>query len=468
MKTILLLCLSALAPWPAAAQTPNVWLASFDQVWQTIKDRHWDPERKGASWDAARTELRPRIEQAASADEARAILGQLLARLGQSHFGIIPAEAYSALASGRDPGDASPGFDVRMVEGAPTVTRVLPNSPAARAGIRPGWLIRRIGSADPAPVLERFKDSSLLQNIVLARRLQGEAGDSLDLEFETAGGSLQSVQLTLATPDGRPVRFGNLPPMRMNIVLARRLQGEAGDSLDLEFETAGGSLQSVQLTLATPDGRPVRFGNLPPMRMNIERARPHPEVAHVRWNAFFEPQWLQDEFRAAVEACAPCRGFILDLRGNGGGLGILAPGVAGWFLDKQLYLGTMYAPTGPLKLVAYPRPVTFPGKLAILIDGLSASTSEFLAAGLKDLNRARLFGETTPGAALPSMIEPLPSGDRFQFAVADYISVGGDPIEGRGVAPHVAVPLTRAQLLEGRDPVLDAALRWILDLEEAQ
>ena len=416
MKTILLLCLSALAPWPAAAQTPNVWLASFDQVWQTIKDRHWDPERKGASWDAARTELRPRIEQAASADEARAILGQLLARLGQSHFGIIPAEAYSALASGRDPGDASPGFDVRMVEGAPTVTRVLPNSPAARAGIRPGWLIRRIGSADPAPVLERFKDSSLLQNIVLARRLQGEAGDSLDLEFETAGGSLQSVQLTLATPDGRPVRFGNLPPMRMN----------------------------------------------------IERARPHPEVAHVRWNAFFEPQWLQDEFRAAVEACAPCRGFILDLRGNGGGLGILAPGVAGWFLDKQLYLGTMYAPTGPLKLVAYPRPVTFPGKLAILIDGLSASTSEFLAAGLKDLNRARLFGETTPGAALPSMIEPLPSGDRFQFAVADYISVGGDPIEGRGVAPHVAVPLTRAQLLEGRDPVLDAALRWILDLEEAQ
>lgn len=416
MKTILLLCLSALAPWPAAAQTPNVWLASFDQVWQTIKDRHWDPERKGASWDAARTELRPRIEQAASADEARAILGQLLARLGQSHFGIIPAEAYSALASGRDPGDASPGFDVRMVEGAPTVTRVLPNSPAARAGIRPGWLIRRIGNADPAPVLERFKDSSLLQNIVLARRLQGQAGDSLDLEFETAGGSLQSVQLTLATPDGRPVRFGNLPPMRMN----------------------------------------------------IERARPHPEVAHVRWNAFFEPQWLQDEFRAAVEACAPCRGFILDLRGNGGGLGILAPGVAGWFLDKQLYLGTMYAPTGPLKLVAYPRPVTFPGKLAILIDGLSASTSEFLAAGLKDLNRARLFGETTPGAALPSMIEPLPSGDRFQFAVADYISVGGDPIEGRGVAPHVAVPLTRAQLLEGRDPVLDAALRWILDLEEAQ
>lgn len=408
----LLLLLSVQTP----AQTENVWLASFDQVWQTIKDRHWDPERKGASWDAARTELRPRIEQAASADEARAILGQLLARLGQSHFGIIPAEAYSALASGRDPGDASPGFDVRMVEGAPTVTRVLPNSPAARAGIRPGWLIRRIGNADPAPVLERFKDSSLLQNIVLARRLQGEAGDSLDLEFETAGGRLQSVQLRLATPDGRPVRFGNLPPMRMN----------------------------------------------------IERARPHPEVAHVRWNAFFEPQWLQDEFRAAVEACAPCRGFILDLRGNGGGLGILAPGVAGWFLDKQLYLGTMYAPTGPLKLVAYPRPVTFPGKLAILIDGLSASTSEFLAAGLKDLNRARLFGETTPGAALPSMIEPLPSGDRFQFAVADYISVGGDPIEGRGVAPHVAVPLTRAQLLEGRDPVLDAALRWILDLEEAQ
>lgn len=397
----------------AFAQTTDVWVASFDKVWQTIRERHWDAEKKGAAWEAARAELRPRVEKAASADEARAVLSELLARLGQSHFGIIPASAYAAFDSGGDPGDATPGFELRMVEGEPVVTRVLPRTAAARAGVQPGWAVRRIGGRELSPALERFKDKPLLQAILLQRRLQGKDGEEQSFVFETGGGE-----------------------------------------------------RALTLALATPAGRPVKFGNLPPMRMSIERAEPHPGVMHIRWNAFFEPQWLQDEMRAAVEGCGGCKGFILDVRGNGGGLGILAPGIAAWFLDQQNYLGTMYSPTGPLKLVAYPRPTTFSGPVAVLIDGLSASTSEFLAAGLKDLGRARLFGETTPGAALPSVIELLPSGDRFQYAVADYVSLSGAPIEGRGVAPDVHVPLTRRQLLSGRDPVLDAALAWILKLEE--
>ncbi len=55
----------------------------------------------------------------------------------------------------------------------------------------------------------------------------------------------------------------------------------------------------------------------------------------------------------------------------------------------------------------------------------------------------------------------LPNGDRFQFAIANYISAGGKPLEGEGVKPDVETPLTRAALLEGRDPALGAAVRWI-------
>lgn len=397
------------------AQAQNVWVASFDKVWQTVRERHWDPERKGEKWDAARAELRPRIEQAKSDQEARSILVELLGRLGQSHFGIIPANAYAALEKGADPGDATPGFEVRMVEGAPVVTRVLPGMAAAKAGVRPGWALLRTGDTELAPILEKLKEKPLLQNVLLLRRLQGVEGERRSFVFDD-----------------------------------------------------GGAGRAVELTLATPPGRPVRFGNLPPMRMNVERGEPRPGIMRVAWNAFFEPQWLQDELRAAVESCGSCKGFILDVRGNGGGLGGLAPGVAAWFLDKQNYLGTMHAPTGPLRLVAYPRPTVFSGPVALLVDGLSASTSEFLAAGLKDLGRARLFGERTPGAALPSMIELLPSGDRFQYAIADYVSLSGAAIEGLGVAPHVEVPLTRAQLLEGRDPVLEAAIAWILDQEKTK
>ena len=49
---------------------------------------------------------------------------------------------------------------------------------------------------------------------------------------------------------------------------------------------------------------------------------------------------------------------------------------------------------------------------------------------MKDVKRARIFGTRTAGAALPSVISKLPNGDGFQYAIANYISEGGKPLEG--------------------------------------
>jgi carboxyl-terminal processing protease len=95
------------------------------------------------------------------------------------------------------------------------------------------------------------------------------------------------------------------------------------------------------------------------------------------------------------------------------------------------------------------------------VDGTSASTSEIMAEGLKDLGRARIFGTHTAAAALPSVFEKLPDGDGFQYAIANYISEGGRPLEGLGVTPDVETPITREALLAGKDPALDAAVNWI-------
>ncbi len=45
--------------------------------------------------------------------------------------------------------------------------------------------------------------------------------------------------------------------------------------------------------------------------------------------------------------------------------------------------------------------------------------------------------------------------------IANYVSEGGQPLEGFGVTPDQEVKLTRHQLLEGQDPVRDAAVTWI-------
>src|SRR5262245_47014612 len=81
----------AAASKPLTADQKQLNVKSFDQVWTTIKDKHFDPKLNGADWDGARAELRPKIEQANTMTEAREIMGELIGKLKQTHFGIIPA-----------------------------------------------------------------------------------------------------------------------------------------------------------------------------------------------------------------------------------------------------------------------------------------------------------------------------------------------------------------------------------------
>ncbi|MDX2153657.1 MAG: S41 family peptidase [Bryobacteraceae bacterium] len=393
-RTLLVCLLAALA---AAALDHAVYVTSFDQMWSRIRETHWDPAMNGVDWDAARAELRPRLLSAKTRKEALALFADLLARLRQSHFELIPAEAYAALQQDA-PDEGSPGLDFRLLDGQPVITR----------GPRQGWTIRRIG---PDPSSE------------------------------------------IAAKTGKYAWHA----------LHRRLRGKPGDTLTLEL--ANGRQTALQTLALQPAPRTARFGHLPPIPVEIER-RPLPGPAvYLRLSAFFEPAYLQEEMRAAVRDARSAAGFVLDLRGNPGGLAILAPAVAAWFLDKPASLGAYRMKNVTLQLAVNPRLEPFLGKLAILIDRYSMSTSEFLAAGLKDLGRARLFGETTAGAALPSAIEKLPTGDAFQFATAHYTSASGAVLEGAGVTPHVAVAHTRTALLQGRDLALEAALNWIQEKE---
>jgi carboxyl-terminal processing protease len=171
---------------------------------------------------------------------------------------------------------------------------------------------------------------------------------------------------------------------------------------------------------------------------------------------------VMGEFQGIIQDCTACSGLIIDLRGNPGGIGGMAMGMAGFLVNQpNQRLGTMQTRDVSLNFVINPRPVVFGGPVAVLIDACSASTSEIFAGGLKDLGRARVFGTRSAAAALPSVIERLPNGDGFQYAMANYISEGGEALEGNGVEPDVEVKLVRASLLAGHDSVVDAALSWM-------
>jgi carboxyl-terminal processing protease len=392
-------------------------IESFDLIWTTIRDQYWDPGFGGVNWSAVHEELRPKIETAATMQQARAIMGEMMARLGKSHFAIIPAGVYDDLDEGARAGTARPGVDVRVLEGHALVTTVDDGSPAAAQGVHPGWEILAIDGTNLAPGLNRIAEQyrgSTMREMFLARsvlaKLAGANGSKVQVQFLDGAGARAAKQIERTEPQGTLAGFGRLPPMHVWFA-SRKLEGGIG---------------------------------------------------YIAFNLFLDPARLMPDFGDAVHACAACTGIVIDLRGNPGGLGIMAMGMAGWFIDKpDQRLGTMYMRQGPLKFFVNPRLPTYRGPLAILVDGCSASTSEVLAGGMKDLGRARVFGTRTAGAALPSAIDQLPNGDAFQHALADYVSEGGRTLEGEGVIPDVEVKLTREALLAGRDPVKEAAIEWI-------
>ncbi|RMF70816.1 MAG: hypothetical protein D6744_18890, partial [Planctomycetota bacterium] len=446
-------------------------LASFDHVWRTVRDKHYDPELGGIDWEGVRAELRPRVEAARSIDEARAVMREMIGRLGESHFAIIPADVYTAVDAAETsqakvdeaPGDGDErsvsrdvrasssrdrvddvgadksapvarsdadsdsgdgdddegdvGLDLRVVDGQALVVRVNDGSPAAVAGVRPGWVLTQIDGRPIAPIIET-------------------------LSAEYAGSSLRELVLTQA--------------------VARRLHGEVGEPIDLVMLDGEDREQTLTLTRARAPGKRAKLGNMPPIRVECEWRWLRDDIGYIRLSLFFDPPMVMRKLNQALSEMRDARGVIFDLRGNGGGIGAMAMGISGLFVrERGRKLGTMITRDNELKFAVFARPTAYQGPLAILVDGASASTSEIFAGGMQALGRARVFGTPTAGAALPSIIERLPNGDGFQYAFANYVSEDGTRLEGHGVVPDEAAPPNRADLLAGRDPAIEAAIRWI-------
>jgi carboxyl-terminal processing protease len=178
---------------------------------------------------------------------------------------------------------------------------------------------------------------------------------------------------------------------------------------------------------------------------------------------------LMQDIDAALFAARDADGVIFDLRGNPGGVVGMIGGVAGHFTDSATNLGTMRGRGSTMNLRTNPRVVNRAGErvpiisapVAILVDEFSASTTEFFTAGLQGLGRARVFGTTSSGQALPALMLRLPNGDVLMHPIADHVDATGRTVEGTGIVPDEATPLRRRDLVNGRDAAMDAARAWL-------
>jgi carboxyl-terminal processing protease len=419
------------APGPSSAPIErDLALATFDSAWSRINNSYYDPDFRGIDWPGIRDELRPRAAAAGTTGGLRLVIGEMLGRLGESHFGVIPREQVDALgAGGGGGGSGDAGMELRWVEGELTVVGVRGGGGADAAGVRTGWIVDAIGERE----VEGWK-----------RTLAEAESDAV------------RQGLTLGTIS----RAGEL------------LAGAEGSSVRVRFRDGSDRVVERDLVRGPVPGERVQFGNLPAMYAHLEHermpaARGEGCVGVIRFNVWMVP--VSAPFERAVDQLAGCRGMIVDLRGNPGGVAGMVMGTAGAFMNEAVPLGVMRTRQGELRFTVNPRRAgadgrprqPFAGAVAVLIDELSMSTSEIFAAGMQTVGRARVFGTATPGYALPALMVRLPNGDVLYHAVANLTDPEGRRIEGSGVSPDVPVARTRGDLLAGRDRALEAAIDWI-------
>lgn len=416
------------------AEVRRLNLESFDLVWNTVNERHYDPELNGVDWEAAREAYRPRVGEAQNTAEARDAIQEMVNELGQSHMSVIAGQAYEAFTGEegeKSSGDGETGLSVRVTDtdqGTVLVTQVEPGSGGDTAGVKTGWQVLKVGQTDVKEVVSAITGAL------------GNRGH------------------------GKPETWGSF-------AVQRRLTGPVGDAIPATFLDGEGNEQLVEIPLQAPAGEVTQLGALPPMRVKLDTRRIErdgKEVGYIAFNAFLNPpvvmQEIGDAIRGFMEEGNAVDGVIIDVRGNVGGIVLMCPGIVGWFVDEQgLKLGELMMRDGIIKLVIFPRPETYDGPVAVLSDACSVSAAELLAGGFKSLGRGRVFGQPTAGEALPSNVMRLPNGDGFLFVVADYVTSTGQRLEGHGVLPDETVAYDQEMLLAGKDPMIEAAVEWISD-----
>ena len=402
----------------------------FDEVWVIIRDTHLDPSLSQTEWNETRIRFRDRAVAATDADSFRTVLRDMLQTLGESHFAIIPN---SVSGSSSAVGGWS-GLTVQVLGGDAIVTRIAEKSPAEIAGIKTGWklvsseggsidsIIKAFGT--PRTSLERLAREQAVSSFV-----GGRPGMSAIYLFVDSNGDEHKVIITFEDQPGEIAKMGNLPPFA--------LESEWNWLKEAEIKSLGCDPQMT--------GR----------------------IGFLRFNVWMTA--LSATIDDALTAFRTADGIVIDLRGNPGGLGLMATGVAGHFLPEPTSLGTMQGRDMKLDFRTNPRTVdrngnligVFTGPVAILIDGHTGSTSEIFAAGLLDVKRAQPFGQTTAGAALPATTHNLKNGDVLLHAIGDFRTPSGNLVEGIGVSQQIGTPPTRVDYTSSPDCELRDALQWI-------
>jgi carboxyl-terminal processing protease len=148
-----------------------------------------------------------------------------------------------------------------------------------------------------------------------------------------------------------------------------------------------------------------------------------------------------DEVRKALLAgkAAGARGYILDLRDNGGGLLDAAVAISSFFIPQGTIVSTIRRDGQRTSEEALGSAIDGLQPLVVLVNKYTASASEITSGALKDYGRATLIGTRTFGKGVVQSIFPLPDQAALKITTARYVTPSGHDISHRGIEPDLMV-----------------------------
>ncbi len=389
---------------------------------------------KGIDWKAVGKELLPRAKQVKSESEFGLLCLELVARLEDSH-------AQLGRATASPPVIPLPRYDSGFAcllddRGKPVVYHVDRGGPAEQAGVRVGMTVLSIQGKPAEEILaaqmkqlSRYigysSDRFLRYHAAQFLPRQMERGAAVALEFQDVEGKTHKFSL----PAALDVRY--LPRLPVPIPGIR-------DSGNVSWALLPvGQASSLSSSVG-------RVSNPSPETGRVENSSYHIGYIYVRRIQ----NDLLEQLDRAVGEVKDARGLVIDVRGNSGG-GFDAPRA-----HRNFALDDKEEPDRP----------RFRGPIALLIDSRCISAGEGWASWFVATKRARLFGEATAGASSRKKTYTLKNGlYTVTFPIKAYTGFLDRPIERRGLEPDVPLRQNARDLAAGRDTVLEAAKRYILE-----
>jgi carboxyl-terminal processing protease len=135
---------------------------------------------------------------------------------------------------------------------------------------------------------------------------------------------------------------------------------------------------------------------------------------------------------------AGAEGFVLDLRGNGGGL-----------LDEAVLVSSAFVPNGlivttdgrkrPRRVFKATGEVATRKPVVLLVDRGTASASEIVTAALHERLKSPVVGRRTFGKGVTGQIFDLSNGGALDLVVGNYYTPEGRNLNGKGIPPDISV-----------------------------